>query len=327
MFSIWSEPLKAVNLSPHFRIEVINLMRTPPKEFILARAFCITVIVALVVLGSSCKPKINAKRYTVKGKVVALDKTEHTATVDHDEIVGYMGAMAMEFDVKDDVGFQKLEVGDQVTATLAVTDEDEWLENLIITKPPVPDPNAKAVEKSVEPSPGAEIPDFGLLNQDGKRIHLSQYRGKALALTFIYTRCPDSNQCPLMSANFATIDQTLQKEPDIYKKTHLLSVSFDPDYDTPKVLRSYGAGQTNRLSNETFEHWEFATGSQDEVKKITEYFGLNYFKDESGQAKIIHSLRTAVIGPDGKLYKYYRRNEWKPEEIINDLKELAAAKK
>jgi protein SCO1/2 len=303
-------------------------MRIPSKRFMLTRAFCIAVIVALAGLGLSCKPRANAsaKRYTLKGKVVAIDKAEHTATVDHEDIVGYMGAMSMEFDVKDDAGFQKLEVGDQVTATLAVTDEEDWLENLIITKPPVPDPNSKSVESSVEPSPGAEIPDFGLVNQDGKRIHLAQYRGKALALTFIYTRCPDSNQCPLMSANFASIDQTLQKEPDLYKRTHLLSVSFDPDYDTPKVLRSYGAGQTNRLSNETFEHWEFATGSKDEVKKIAEFFGLKYFQDESGTAKVIHSLRTAVIGPDGKLYKYYRGNEWKPEAITNDLKELSSAK-
>jgi len=292
----------------------------------LTRAFHIAVIASLVVLGASCKPRAaaNVKRYTVKGKVVAIDKTEHTATIDHDDIVGYMGAMTMEFDVKDDTGFQKLEVGDQVTATLAVTDEEDWLENLIITKPPVPDPNAKAGENSVEPSPGAEIPDFSLINQDGKRIHLAQYRGKALALTFIYTRCPDSKQCPLMSANFATIDQTLQKEPDVYKKTHLLSVSFDPDYDTPKVLRSYGAGLTGRLSNETFEHWEFATGSKDEVKKTAEFFGLKYFQDDSGAAKVIHSLRTAVIGPDGKLYKYYRGNEWKPEEIIGDLNAVFA---
>ncbi|HEY6046909.1 MAG TPA: SCO family protein [Pyrinomonadaceae bacterium] len=296
----------------------------------LRRTFCITLIASLVVLGASCKPRAdananaNAKHYTVKGKVIAVDKTERTVTIDHEDIVGYMGAMTMEFDVKDDVGFPKLEAGDQVTATLAVTEEEDWLENLIITKPPVPDPNAKAGENAVEPSPGAETPDFALVNQDGKRIHLAQYKGKALALTFIYTRCPDANQCPLMSANFATINQTLQKEPEVYKKTHLLSVSFDPDYDTPKVLRSYGAGQTNRLSNETFEHWEFATGSKDEVKKIAEYFGLKYFKDESGTAKVIHSLRTAVIGPDGKLYKYYRGNEWKPEEIVSDLKSIVA---
>ena len=289
------------------------------------RRFHVVMLGFLLMLASSCGPRAaaNEKRYPFKGKVIAVDKAEHTATIDHEDITGYMGAMTMEFDVKDDAGLAKLEPGDQVTATLAVTDEQDWLENLIITKQAVPDPNFKASE-GTEPVPGAEIPDFGLTNQDGKRIHLAQYRGQALALTFIYTRCPDSNQCPQMSTNFAAIDQALQKEPEIYKKTHLLSVSFDPEYDTPKVLRSYGAGHTGRLSNETFQHWEFASGSKDEVKKIAEYFGLKYFQDESGEAKVIHSLRTAVIGPDGKLVKMYRGNEWKPEEIVNDLKGIVA---
>jgi protein SCO1 len=302
-------------------------MRIIRKTLASIRPFLLAIIACVTLAGSSCghKQSDNAKRYNFKGKVVAVDKAEKTATIDHEDIVGYMGAMTMEFDVRDDNGLAKLEPGDQVTATLAVTDEEDWLENLIITKQPVPDPNAKPGEtSSAEPSPGAEVPDFALTNQDGKRIHLAQYRGEALALTFIYTRCPDSNQCPLMSENFAAIDRTLEKEPEIYKKTHLLSVSFDPDYDTPKVLRSYGAGTTGRLANETFQHWEFATGSKDEVKKITEYFGMKYFKDESGEAKVIHSLRTAVIGPDGKLYKYYPGNEWKPEQVTSDLKTLVA---
>ena len=300
-------------------------MRIIPKRATSIQALILAIVAGIVVIGISCGKRAadNAKRYPVKGKVVAVDKAEHTATIDHEAIGDYMGAMTMEFEVRDDTGFTKLEPGDQVTATLAVTDSEDWLESLTITKPAVPDPNAKAGAASIEPQPGAEIPDFALINQDGKRIHLAQYRGQALALTFIYTRCPDPDQCTLMSTNFAAIDQALQKEPDLYKKTHLLSVTFDPDYDTPKVMRSYGAGHTGRLSNETFQHWEFATGSKDEIKKITEYFGLKYFQDESGEAKIIHSLRTAVIGPDGKLYKYYRRNEWKPQEIITDLKSVA----
>lgn len=288
------------------------------------RIIQIVIIICFVLLAVSCGPRqpANAKHYTLKGKVIAVDKAEQTATIDHEEVEGYMGAMAMEFDVKDDAGLKNLEPGDQVTATLMVTDSEDWIENLIITKPAVPDPNAKVNESAAGPTPGTEVPDLPLTNQDGKRIHLAQYRGKALALTFIYTRCPEPNQCPLMSTNFAAIDQALQKEPDVYKKTHLLSVSFDSEYDTPKVLRSYGAGHTGRFAKETFEHWEFATGSKDEVKKISEYFGLQYFKDESGEDKVIHSLRTAVIGPDGKLYKYYRGNEWKPDQITADLKAL-----
>ena len=284
------------------------------------------IIACLAIASVACKPKApEGKRYEFRGKVVAVNKAERSATIDHDAVPGYMGAMAMEFDIEDDAGLAKLEVGDQVTATLVVTDEHDWLENLIITKPPVPDPNASPGQSSAGPQVGAEVPDFALVNQDGKPIHLAQYRGKALALTFIYTRCPDPDQCTLMSTNFAAIEKALQQEPALYQKTHLLSVSFDPDYDTPKVLRSYGAGHTGQYSTEKFQFWEFATGSKDQVKEIASYFGLNYFKDAaSGEDKVIHSLRTAVIGPDGKLYKLYRGNDWKPDQVLSDLKSLAA---
>jgi protein SCO1/2 len=281
------------------------------------------IITCLAIASAACKPKApEGKRYEFRGKVIAVNKAERTATIDHDAVPGYMGAMAMEFDIEDDAGLAKLEVGDQVTATLVVTEEHDWLENLIITKPPVPDPNASPGQTSAGPQVGAAVPDFALVNQDGKPIHLAQYRGQALALTFIYTRCPDPDQCTLMSTNFAAIEKALQPEPALYQKTHLLSVSFDPDYDTPKVLRSYGAGHTGQYSTEKFQFWEFATGSKDQVKEIATFFGLNYFKDASGQDKVIHSLRTAVIAPDGKLYKLYRGNDWKPDQVISDLKSV-----
>src|SRR5437870_8263357 len=126
-----------------------------------------------------------------------------------------------------------------------------------------------------------------------------------------------------MSTNFATVDKELQKEPDVCAKTHLLTISFDPDYDTPKVLRSYGASHTGRYSDETFQHWEFATGTKDEVKGVAQFFGLRYFQDtESGDEQRIHSLRTAEIGPDGTLVKLYRGNERTPAEFVSDLNTL-----
>jgi protein SCO1/2 len=122
-----------------------------------------------------------------------------------------------------------------------------------------------------------------------------------------------------MSNNFATIDRELQQQPETYEKTHLLSISIDPDYDTPKVLRSYGAAHTERYSDETFSHWEFATGTKDQVKGIAQYFGLRYFEEND---QITHGLRTVIIAPDGKVYKVYRGNDWKPAEIVQDLQAL-----
>lgn len=283
--------------------------------------------ICTIVTGLACKPKrsANEKRYELKGKVVAVDKTDHTATISHQDIVGLMPAMTMPFKIKNDADLEILKPGDEVTGDLVMDDTSSWLEILTITEGGGPLSPTAAVPG--EPKPGDEIPDFALTNQDGKRIHLSQYRGQALALTFIYTRCPQPDQCTLMSNNFAAIERELQKQPEVYQKTHLLSVSFDTDYDTPRVLRSYGASHTGRFSDEKFQHWEFATGSSDEVKGIAQFFGFRYYHDTaSGKDEVMHTLRTAVISPEGKLVKLYRGNEWKPEEIINDLKFLVPVK-
>ncbi len=295
------------------------MRRTTPR-IVITLFFALS----LIILGSGCKPRrsANEKRYDLKGKVVAVNKSERTATIAHEDIKGYMPAMTMPFKIKNDADLEMLKPGDQVTGALVVDDVSSWVEITAIVEGPVTD--LQTVDVPGEPRPGTDVPDFGLVNQDGKRIHLAQYRGQALALTFIYTRCPMPDQCTLMSNNFAAIDQELQKQPDIYAKTHLLTISFDPEYDSPKVLRSYGASHTGRYTDETFQHWEFAGGSADEVKGIAQYFGLRYFHDtESGQDQVIHSLRTAVIGPDGKLFKLYRGNEWKPAEIVGDLQSLA----
>jgi len=295
------------------------MRRTTPR-IVITLFFALS----LIILGSGCKPRrsANEKRYDLKGKVVAVNKSERTATIAHEDIKGYMPAMTMPFKIKNDADLEMLKPGDQVTGTLVVDDVESWVEITAIVEGPVTD--SQNIDIPGEPRPGTDVPDFGLVNQDGKRIHLAQYRGQALALTFIYTRCPMPAQCTLMSNNFAAIDQELQKQPDIYAKTHLLTISFDPEYDSPKVLRSYGASHTGRYTDETFQHWEFAGGSADEVKGIAQYFGLRYFHDtESGQDQVIHSLRTVVIGPDGKLFKLYRGNEWKPAEIVGDLQSLA----
>ncbi len=282
------------------------------------------LFIVVVATGAACRPRrsANEKRYPLKGKVVSVEKAERTATIAHQEVPGYMPAMTMPFKIKRDSDLEILKPGDEVTGTLVVDDLSSWLEITAVVEGGSPLTPTSVVPG--EPKPGDEVPDFGLVNQDGQRIRLAQYRGKALAVTFIYTRCPLPDQCTLMSTNFAAVDRDLASTPDVYQKTHLLTISFDPDYDTPKVMRSYGAGHTGRYSDESFQHWEFATGSRDEVKGVAQFFGLRYFLDtETGDEQMMHTLRTAVIDPDGKIYKLYRGNEWKPEEIVNDLRDLA----
>src|SRR6267142_5219540 len=250
----------------------------------------------LIFLGlSSCQPKQHVrapteKHYDLKGKVVVVDKEKREITIAHSDIKDYMPGMTMPFAVKDDWVYEIASPGNQITATLVVDGTSSWLEDVVITEDSTPVAGAPAIE-GADPKVGDEVPDYRLINQDGKTIRIQDYKGKALLLTFIYTRCQDPNQCTLMSSNFATIDQELQKQPELYQMTHLLSISFDPTYDTPKVLRSYGAAYTGKYSEETFAHWEFASGSEDEVKGVAQFFGLRYYLDaSSGQEQVIHSL-------------------------------------
>src|SRR4030081_3946965 len=155
--------------------------------------------IALTVPACGPRRSANEKRYPLRGKVVAVDKTDRTATIAHEDIVGYMPAMTMPFKIKNDADLEMVKPGDQVTGTLVVDDLSSWVEIAPIIEggPPV----SQTVDVPGEPKPGTEVPDFGLVNQDGKRIHLTQYRGKALLLTFVYTRCPQPDQCTLMSNN------------------------------------------------------------------------------------------------------------------------------
>ena len=127
-----------------------------------------------------------------------------------------------------------------------------------------------------------------------------------------------------MSDNFARIEKELDKKPELLQKTHLLSISIDPDYDTPQVLKSYGAAHSGKYSDETFAHWEFASGTKDEVKGVAQFFGLRYYE---GNDQIIHGLRTVIIDPNGRVFKVYRGNEWKPEEVLTDLESVFAESK
>ena len=258
----------------------------------------------------------NEKRYELKGKVVMVEREKHLVTVAHEEVKGLMPAMTMPFTVENDSDLDALAPDAQLTATLVVDGAHSWLEDLVIVQQ-ASAPNSAAPGMRVEPNQGDEVPNFALQNQDGKQIRFKDYRGKALLLTFIYTRCPLPDYCTLMSNNFAQIDRQLALDPNLYAKTHLLSISIDPGYDTPQVLRSYGAAHTERYDKETFQHWEFASGPQ--VKEAAQWFGLQYFPDND---QIIHSLRTVIVTPDGKVAKVYRDNTWKPEEVIEELKRV-----
>ena len=272
------------------------------------------ILSVVFLLPTACRPRDVEQRYPLKGKVVNVDKRGLTVTVAHDAIPGYMEAMTMPFKLKDDRMLNDASAGDGIQATLVIAGLRSWLEDVVLTRETAETSNLARTDAWLEPKPGDLVPDFNLVDQSSRRFGLNQLRGQNLILTFIYTRCPLPDYCPLMTDNFAEIEKTLKASSDGNSKVALLSITLDPTYDTPEVLRQYAEAHSADLN-----HWRFATGTRDDIKKVATYFGLQFWNEGD---QVVHSLRTALIGADGKLVKLYRGNEWKPDEVIRDLQSL-----
>ncbi|MFZ2085193.1 MAG: SCO family protein [Candidatus Sulfotelmatobacter sp.] len=260
-------------------------------------------------------PQSSAKRYALKGKVMSVDKNAGTANIDNEPIAGFMDAMIMPYTFKPSAQIDQLQPGDSITADVVVDSDKYWLENVKVTGHSKPAADKPAATVHI-PAPGDQVPDFKLVNQNGKSISLHQYRGQTLLLTLIYTRCPFPDFCPRVSHQFSAIDHEIRADPARYGKTHLLSISFDPAHDTPKVLRAYGFSCAGSKDPALFAHWEFSAIPQAELTEFADYFSLTY-KEEGGL--ITHSLSTAVISPDGKIFKWYHGADWQASDLLQDI--------
>jgi len=280
--------------------------------------FLLSLCLLMCVFGcKSQKPATAERRFPIEGRVVAADSAAHTLTLDHHEVVGYMKAMTMVFSVRDTWVFNVVHPGDTVQATLVVSDS-AYLENISVTQ-------ARGTADLSTTSPvhlpqrGEVVPDFHFINQQGRAIHLAQFRGQPLLITFIYTRCPLPDYCIRMSNNFAGVAQILQKnKPAAFAKLQMLSISIDPEFDNPKALRGYGKAYAGALDPE-LKHWNLATGKAADIRKTAEYFGLSY---ETQNGQIIHDLRTALLDANGKIAEFYSGNQWTPAEVATEIEAL-----
>ncbi len=262
-----------------------------------------------------------SKSYPFTGRIISIDKASQSAVIDGDAIPGFMEAMAMSYKVKPPSMLSQVAVGDQISADVVVlrsgsSDEavsEYWLENVKVTGHGK-EPPAKSSSAFHMPSAGEDVPDFAFTDQSGRHISLKQYRGKTVLLTFIYTRCPFPDFCPRMTGNFAEIHKQLGTNPAL-ANTKLLSVSFDPEHDTPKVLREYGFKAAHTTDSGLFTRWQFAVPTAAELPKIADFFALTV-KPEGGL--ITHNLSTSVIGPDGKIVKWYHGGDWQVSDLIKD---------
>ena len=260
------------------------------------------------------------KRYELKGKVVSVDKAAKRATIHHEAIPGFMEAMTMEFPIREDWVWGELQPGAEVHAELVVDNaakDPYWLEKIGIVALANPGQPAPPVNENFVQI-GKPVPDFSLTDQDGKRISMKDFRGRALAITFIYARCPLADYCIKMSTNFSDVANLINKDSALKEKISLLSISFDPENDTPAKLKAYGLGYMGQGATD-LGVWQLAVGSDAEVRKIASFFGLQYEIDANDKTQINHSLRTPVIGPDGKVTKIFPGNRWSSAELLAEL--------
>ena len=256
-----------------------------------------TSVTQTKVRPAAAAPKV----YAMNGVVRSVEADEGIVTIRHEEIAGLMPAMTMPFTVADKAMLDDVGPGDEVEAKLTMTKGSSLLTELTVTRPAPPPTltlNTKGGVTTLESRPkmlevGDFVPDFTITTQDGTPLKLSELRGQVVVLTFIYTRCPLPEFCPMLDKKFRALAEIEERSAERAKAVRLLSISFDPEHDTPAVLAEHA-----RVQGAKPPLWTFAVASHEELSKVASALGLMYGPTPN---EIIHNRVVAVIGPDGKL--------------------------
>ncbi|HEX6463650.1 MAG TPA: SCO family protein [Vicinamibacterales bacterium] len=283
-----------------------------PKPALLLAQFLALCVAA----GCS---RASATTYPIHGQILAISGQTPGARVEvtlkHGDIPGFMPAMTMPYGVKDPAAVSGLSAGDVIDATLVVQGNNVHLESIRKTgRAPLP-ADANAVKATDVMQPGDRVPDAALVDQTGTTRSLSDWRGKVLVVTFVYTRCPLPDFCPLMDRHFGTLQQAIKKDPPLRDRAHLVSISFDPAHDTLPVIRAHATA----LGADPAV-WSYLTGTPEAIDTMTSRFGVSTIQEKESPDTITHNLRTAIVDRNGRLVKTYTGNDWTPEALLDDLR-------
>jgi protein SCO1 len=275
------------------------------------------LLMAAMVLAGCSHSK--GTSYPIHGQVIGFTAATPTSrgqvTLKHDDIPGFMSAMTMPYFVKDPHNLDGLAAGDVVDAKLVVEDDRVSLDEIRkVGHAPVP-AGAKAIRMMDVMAPGDAVPDDALQDQTGAPRRLSEWRGRVLAVTFVYTRCPLPDFCPLMDRHFGALQKAIKEDARLRDRAHLVSISFDPAHDTPEAIRAHAAARGADPAV-----WSYLTGTPDAIEHLTSRFGVSTIQETDAAGTITHNLRTAIVDPEGRLVKVYTGNDWSPDALLNDLR-------
>jgi protein SCO1/2 len=277
----------------------------------------LAVLLAVAATLPACARAEPPKTYPLQGQVLSINQEKQLVTIKHEDISGLMPGMTMSFPVAKPELLNGREPGELVKATLEVTDAVGRLttiERVGFSALPT-DSNAAEMAGNIL-EVGEPVPDAAFIDQANRRRSIAEWRGKATLITFIYTQCPLPNFCPLMDQNFAKLQKAIVADESLKAKARLVSISFDPEHDTPDVLSKHAT----RLGADAAV-WTFLTGDRATIDKFAARLGVGVLRGDT----ITHNLRTVLMGADGKIAHIYSGNEWAIATVLADLRSAASA--
>jgi protein SCO1/2 len=263
--------------------------------------------------------------FQAQGVVKELESDGKTVVIQHHSIPGYMMAMTMPFVDKNPSELAGLRPGDSITFRVNVTKTDGWIDHVAKTgvvqviQGGSADPVIQVVRDVPPLDVGDELPEYHLTNELGQAVSTTQFHGQALAFTFFFTRCPYPNFCPYVSNGFEEAQKKLAAMTNGPANWHLLSISFDPQYDTPAALKAYAS-----LRDCDPARWDFVTGDLTDLTAFGSQFGEYFGHDPAGGFN--HNLRTVIVDAKGRIQRIIQGNTWTSDELVAEILKAAAAK-
>lgn len=273
---------------------------------------------AACLAATACSRGPEPRQYELRGQILGIEAARSEVLIKHENIDGFMPAMTMPFKVEDAALLADKQPGDLVTATLVVGEVDAHLSTLTKTGRAALDAPPPAADTPHIIALGDEVADGLLVDQDGQPRPFSSFRGHRVAITFIYTRCPLPEFCPMMDRHFAAVQKAVTSTPAL-ADVRLVTMTMDPEHDTPAVLKPYAQ---KRGADPAV--WSFVTGEPAEAARFASQFGLYVERNPDSAIDITHNLVTAVVDARGRLVERHTGNDWTPAELVADLQATPA---